>query len=186
MTIGERIKQRREFLGMSQEDLAQKLNYKSRSTINKIEMGINDITQTKITAFAEALDTTPAHLMGWEDHSEDEAKKLNQHIKNVYGTDAVHMLDLFCQLNTHDKTNALINLNNLLDKGTSNLSSDNYSADSDVKYTEKDINNAGRRIYEVLLSCNLIKKGQDLTPAQIDFLDHLSFMITSYFNKDTK
>ena len=30
-------------------------------------MGINDITQSKIVAFAEALDTSPAYLMGWEE-----------------------------------------------------------------------------------------------------------------------
>ena len=37
MTIGERIKLRREELQMTQEELAQKLGYKSRSSINKIE-----------------------------------------------------------------------------------------------------------------------------------------------------
>ena len=38
MEIGERIKKRREELGMSQEELAQKAGYKSRSSINKIEV----------------------------------------------------------------------------------------------------------------------------------------------------
>ncbi|MDD6988793.1 helix-turn-helix domain-containing protein [Ruminococcus sp.] len=64
MELYKRIKQRREELGMSQEELAHKLGYKSRSTINKIEMGINDITQSKIKAFADALQTTPRYLMG--------------------------------------------------------------------------------------------------------------------------
>ena len=67
MTIGSKIKKRREELGMSQEELAIKVGYKSRSTINKIEKGINDITQTKIVEFAKALDTTPSYLMGWSD-----------------------------------------------------------------------------------------------------------------------
>ena len=70
MILGARIKQRREELGLSQEELAKKIGYKSRSTINKIEMGINDITQTKILAFANALQTTPAYLMGWETETE--------------------------------------------------------------------------------------------------------------------
>mgnify|MGYP001435298141 CR=1 FL=1 len=48
MELYKRIKARREELGMSQEGLATKLGYKSRSTINKIEMGKNDITQSKI------------------------------------------------------------------------------------------------------------------------------------------
>ena len=45
MELYKRIKARREKLGMSQEELATKLGYKSRSTINKIEMGKNDINQ---------------------------------------------------------------------------------------------------------------------------------------------
>lgn len=65
-TIGERIKERREQLGMTQDDLAQILNYKSRSSINKIELGKHDLPQTKIKAFADALRTTPSALMGWE------------------------------------------------------------------------------------------------------------------------
>ena len=60
MELYKRIKARREELGMSQEGLATKLGYKSRSTINKIEMGKNDITQSKIIAFANALQTTPS------------------------------------------------------------------------------------------------------------------------------
>ena len=66
MDIYQRIRNRREELGMSQDDLAQKMGYKSLSSINKIEMGLNDISQSKVVAFAEALDTTPAYLMGWE------------------------------------------------------------------------------------------------------------------------
>lgn len=65
MNLGSRIKKKREELNLSQEDLAKRLGYKSRSTINKIELGKNDITQHKIVAFAEALNTTPAYLMGW-------------------------------------------------------------------------------------------------------------------------
>lgn len=65
------IKRRREELKMSQTELAKKLGYKDRSTIAKIESGENDLTQSKISAFAEALQTTPAWLMGWEDSTPD-------------------------------------------------------------------------------------------------------------------
>lgn len=65
--IGTRIKERREDLGLTQEQLAQKLGYKSKTTINKIEKGINDITQSKVMAFADVLNTTPAYLMGWNE-----------------------------------------------------------------------------------------------------------------------
>jgi len=38
--IGERIKIKRELLGITQEELAQKLGYKNKSTIAKINGGI--------------------------------------------------------------------------------------------------------------------------------------------------
>lgn len=67
MTIGQRIKIRREELGMSQEDLSKKIGYKSKSSINKIELGQRVLTQSKIKALADALDTTPSYIMGWDE-----------------------------------------------------------------------------------------------------------------------
>ena len=66
-TVGNRILIMRKQLGWTQEELAKRMGYKSKSTINKIEMGINDIPQSKIVMFAEVLGTTPAYLMGWND-----------------------------------------------------------------------------------------------------------------------
>ena len=65
--IGHRIKARREQLQMTQEELAKRIGYKSKTTITKIENGTNDIVQSKVCDFAKALNTTPAYLMGWED-----------------------------------------------------------------------------------------------------------------------
>ena len=64
-TVGENILILRKRLGWTQEELAIKMGYKSKSTINKIELGINDIPQSKIAKFAEVLGTTPGYLMGW-------------------------------------------------------------------------------------------------------------------------
>ena len=74
MELYQRIRKRRGELGLSQEELAQKMGYKSRSSINKIEMGENDIPQSKIVQFARALNTTPAYLMGWEDNPDQKEK----------------------------------------------------------------------------------------------------------------
>ena len=74
MGIGEKIKKRREELGYTQEELAKKTGYKSRSSINKIEVGINDVAQSKIVEFAKILKTTPAYLMGWEKHNTETEK----------------------------------------------------------------------------------------------------------------
>lgn len=69
MKIGNRIRERREFLNMTQGELAKKMGYKSRSTINKIELGINDIPQSKIKEFAKVLKTTSIYLMGLENEN---------------------------------------------------------------------------------------------------------------------
>ena len=72
MKIGERIRRRREELELSQDELAKRLGYKSRSSINKIEKDASGLPQTKIAAIANALQTTPAYIMGW-----DEVQKKN-------------------------------------------------------------------------------------------------------------
>lgn len=67
--IGERIKRKREQLGMSQDELAQKLGYKSRSSINKMELGIQDVPQRKIKDISKILGVPIGYLL--EDDKED-------------------------------------------------------------------------------------------------------------------
>lgn len=64
--VGVNIRKRREELGLTQEELAKRLGYKSKSTINKIELGINDVSQTKLKAIADALETAPGELLGMD------------------------------------------------------------------------------------------------------------------------
>ena len=64
--LSRRILQRRLELGLSQEELAQRMGYRSKSSITKLEKGVNDIPQSKVEEFAAALETTPAWLMGLE------------------------------------------------------------------------------------------------------------------------
>lgn len=66
-TLYDRIKSRRIELGLTVEELAHKMGYKDKSSISKIENGKADIPQSKIAAFADALETTTAYLMGWEE-----------------------------------------------------------------------------------------------------------------------
>lgn len=66
--IGEKIKQRRKMLNLSQDELAKRMGYKSRSSINKIELGQTDVTRTKIIEFAKFLETTPTYLMDLEEN----------------------------------------------------------------------------------------------------------------------
>ncbi len=68
MTIYDRIKYLREKADMSQQELAEKVGFKTASAVNKIELGLRDINQTKIRAFAKALKTTPSYLLGDEEN----------------------------------------------------------------------------------------------------------------------
>lgn len=105
MTTGERIKMLRENLGYSQAQLAKLLGYKSRSTINKIELGINDITQSKIKAFADVLNTTPAFLIG-----------INTDSKTPILSDQdKRLVDMFDQLDDAGKDHMLKFMQALLD-----------------------------------------------------------------------
>ena len=71
MTIADRIKQKREELGLSQEDLAKKCGYADKTSISKIENSGNDITLKKINKIADALNVSHRYLMGWEDEDGD-------------------------------------------------------------------------------------------------------------------
>ena len=67
MRIGERIRQRGEELGLSVDDLAKKLG-KHRATVYRYENGnIENMPADVLIPIAQALLTTPAELMGWED-----------------------------------------------------------------------------------------------------------------------
>ena len=58
------IRARRIELGMTQQELADKMGYMNRSSIAKVENGAVDLSQSKIIQFAKVLETTPGELMG--------------------------------------------------------------------------------------------------------------------------
>ena len=75
MTMYDRIRQLRTEQGMSQEDLARKVGYKGRSMIARVESGQVDISQTKIQAFAQALNTSVDYLLDGEQSLAEEFKR---------------------------------------------------------------------------------------------------------------
>lgn len=67
MTVGERVKARREELGMSVDTLAEKIG-KNRATVYRYEgKGITNMPIGVLIPLAKALSTTPAYLIGWEE-----------------------------------------------------------------------------------------------------------------------
>lgn len=65
MTVGERIREQREKLNMSQVDLADKIDV-SKQTLYKYENNIiTNIPSDKIEAIANICHVSPSYLMGW-------------------------------------------------------------------------------------------------------------------------
>lgn len=73
-TIGKRIKDRRVQMGLSADQLAERLG-KNRATVYRYEGDeIENLPLSVIVPLAEALQVSPAYLMGWTDDAEP-AKK---------------------------------------------------------------------------------------------------------------
>ena len=69
--LGEKIKEIRLKEGLSQEEFAKKLGYKSRSTINKIEKGINEISYDKLILLIKKyeLETDDLKILDFQEHN---------------------------------------------------------------------------------------------------------------------
>ena len=122
--IGKRIRAKREELGLTQEELASKLGYKSKTTIAKIENGTNDIVQSKVAEFAKVLGTTPAYLMGWTkfddrcsgkeaDDGDPRLNKLAANILKFHG-DQKRLFDNYEELSDTNKKKVVNYSDNLL------------------------------------------------------------------------
>ncbi len=88
MSIGLNIKKRRFELKMSQQELADAMGYKTRSTIAKIESGENDVSQKKLQKFAAVLDTTiealiSGHVSRTHASTPEPVSSLKKHTKNI-------------------------------------------------------------------------------------------------------
>ena len=78
MSVGANIRKRRFELKMSQQELADAMGYKTRSTIAKIESGENDISQKKLQRLAAVLETTAEALLAGFSETEDTIPSLTQ------------------------------------------------------------------------------------------------------------
>lgn len=85
MTIGDRVKLLRQKKKMTQPELAEKLGYKSKSSVAHIENG-RDIPRSMVVTLADILETTPSYLMGWEDEKPN---------ASIPPSDKVHMIPIF-------------------------------------------------------------------------------------------
>ncbi len=79
MTFGQRVEKIRKEKRLTQDELAKRVGYTSRSTISKIERDERDVPRSAVTKLAEALEVKPSALMGWE----GETITSNEEIDNI-------------------------------------------------------------------------------------------------------
>ena len=77
MTIGEKIRKRRQELGMTTEELGQKIGVQ-RSAITKYEKDRVDLKSAQIQKIAKALDVLPASLLSDDDPDQLRLEALHQ------------------------------------------------------------------------------------------------------------
>lgn len=80
MTIGKRIRRRREELGLTQDDLAKLMGYSGRSAISVVELDKRDITWENVCKYAKALQCSPSYLMKWEDPIDEDDLEILEEI----------------------------------------------------------------------------------------------------------
>lgn len=125
MTMGEKIKDRRKALGMTQQELAEKMGFKTRSHISLIEQGERNIPVNKIKKLAKILDISPEYLVGWRntlESSSDSKVMVNNKSHDILDT-------------TRDPLKLIINATDLI-----TLSSDIDLAISYLQRRKKQLN----------------------------------------------
>lgn len=81
MNIGDRVRELREEKGMTQQELAERLGYKHKSSLAHIENNERDIPRSMVVKLADILETTPAYLMGWT-----EKESAPENVSDLKGT----------------------------------------------------------------------------------------------------
>lgn len=99
MTIGDRIRNRRKELHLTQEDLGNKMGV-TKSAICKVEKDKEqNLTLDRVEEFANALECSTSYLMGWEKPQE---------IPSI-PDGAIEVIDLYARI-TPEQREAVLNL----------------------------------------------------------------------------
>ena len=117
--IGSRIKEIRKSLGISQREIANRLNLPF-STYSNYENNNREPSFDTIKKIADALGVSVAEIMQWTKFdTEYDSKKLSDEVKlleniqNIFGKSAEKLLEAFLQLNTKGKEKAIDNITDL-------------------------------------------------------------------------
>lgn len=113
MNLSERVRKKREELGWSQEELAFKMGYTSRTSINKIENG-RPCSQKIIAKLADALMVSIPYLMGWTEEIENQPVEMaTLHAEMIMDEDMIEIYGYFKKMNAKKRSLAKDLIRNL-------------------------------------------------------------------------
>lgn len=114
--IGENIKKFREAKGLSQEQLANLLGYKSKSAISNWENGYNSPTDDKIQMMLDVFEVDANTLFGWDNAAQ--IKSDAEELANLILKDAKikDLIDVLKDINSEDME-LILNFAKRLKKG---------------------------------------------------------------------
>lgn len=108
--IGNRIKELRKLAGLSQEELGRRVGVQ-RAAINKYEKGtVTNIPIQTIEQMAMIFEVSPTYIVGWNNNEGNELAietKIVQGVHQIFGKDALDMLEMFVELNPQGKKRVL-------------------------------------------------------------------------------
>lgn len=103
MELSDRVRCRREELGLTQDELAKRMGYKSRVSINKIENG-RPVSQKIIVRLADALGVSVPYLMGWNEKPAEDLQDIGALAAQVImDQDAMEMAKEYMALEESDR-----------------------------------------------------------------------------------
>lgn len=132
--MAQRIKQRREQLGMTQEELAELLGLQ-KSAIAKYEKGrVINIKRSTIANMAEIFHCNPSYIMGWDEETLDEIRydlmadseaqqeKIYELMKNCFDDRSIYLLQTYMCLEDQYKKLLLQYTEKLMDLQNADIS----------------------------------------------------------------
>lgn len=95
MDLADKVRKRRIELSLSQDELARRMGYSSRSSINKIEKG-RPCSQKVIARLANVLDVSISYLMGWDEEIQSNPVGMaEKHVEMILDEDISEIFDYF-------------------------------------------------------------------------------------------
>lgn len=130
MTVGDRIREIRVSLEISQTELAKRAGYSDKTRISKIENSGNEISMKQVKRIAKALNVDSAFLMGWRQPEDTErAKALREYYKSFaieeYTKEEQELIRMFRRVDDSTKIAAY----NVLKGGITNSKSSKVAND---------------------------------------------------------